>query len=44
MARKLDLALGRGQRTQGREAIVRLDLDATVEAVVQIYQKLWRTT
>jgi glycosyltransferase involved in cell wall biosynthesis len=42
MARKLRMALDRGQRTDGRRVIERLGLDATIESVLQVYEELWR--
>lgn len=37
LAHKLKLALHRGQRTQGRAVIQSLNLDATIEGVLQVY-------
>jgi glycosyltransferase involved in cell wall biosynthesis len=41
MAQKLNLALARGRRTNGRQAIRRLGLESTVEGVLDIYEELW---
>ncbi len=41
MAEKLNLALSRGQRTDGRRAIRGLGLESTVEGVLHLYEELW---
>ena len=41
MAQKLNLALARGRRTDGRQAIRRLGLESTLEGVLDIYEELW---
>jgi teichuronic acid biosynthesis glycosyltransferase TuaC len=41
MAQKLGLALSRGRRTDGRQAIRQLGLESTVEGVLDIYEELW---
>lgn len=41
VAPKLKLALARRQRTEGRLAIRRLGLNATVDSMLRIYEELW---
>jgi len=41
MAQKLKLALGRGQRTNGRRVAQRLGLDTTIDSLLHIYEGLW---
>jgi len=41
MAQKLRLALGRGQRTEGRHFIQSLGLQATLDHILAIYEELW---
>ncbi len=41
MAQKLNQALARGRRTDGRKAIRRLGLESTVQGVLDIYEELW---
>lgn len=41
MARGLKQALERGQRTNGREAIQRLGLEATLDGLLKVYERLW---
>lgn len=41
MAHKLELALDRGQRTDGRRTIQRLGLDSTLDSILHIYEELW---
>jgi len=41
MARMLGLALGRGQRTDGRRVIQHLGLNATLDNLLRIYGEIW---
>jgi len=41
MARKLGMALSRGQRTDGRRVIHHLGLNATLDNLVRVYGELW---
>lgn len=42
MAEKLKLVLDWGQRTKGRSAVQALSLDATVDAILKVYEQVWR--